>query len=130
MKKNQRNRILQFTTIIVATFLAGSLLHAQFVPTNIEVSVWGVYFFFALSALFIYGAVEITLRLVPSNTGYAFLMGLFIKMGVFLLIYNRVLISDEPASKSVKILMLIPFFVFLAIEALGVMKVMKEAVED
>lgn len=126
MKKDQKNRIIQFMTIVVIMFIAGGFLHEQFVPKDIEISVWGVYTFFAVSALLVYGAVEATLILVPSNTGYAFLMGLFIKMGAFLLIYSSVLMAEEPSSKSAKLLMLIPFFVFLGIEALGVMKVMRK----
>lgn len=126
MKKDQRNRIIQFITIVLITFIAGGFLHEQFVSEDLEISVWGIYTFFAVSALLVYGAVEATLILVPSNTGYAFLMGLFIKMGAFLLIYSNVLMADEPSSKSAKLLMLIPFFVFLGIEALGVMKIMRK----
>lgn len=126
MKKEQKNRIIQFVTIVVIMFIAGGFLHEQFVSDKIEISVWGIYTFFAISALLVYGAVEATLILVPSNTGYAFLMGLFIKMGAFLLIYSNFIMGDNPSSKETKLLMLIPFFAFLGIEALGVMKIMRK----
>lgn len=126
MKKEQINRTIQFVTIVVITFIAGGFLHEQFVSESIEISVWGIYTFFAVSALLIYLAVEMTYIIVPASVGYAFLMGLFIKMGLFLLIYSNFIMGENPSSKETKLLMLIPFFVFLGIEALGVMKIMRK----
>ena len=61
-------------------------------------------------------------QLVPNQLGYVFLVTVFVKFGVVLILFPQ-LLSEEPSLSKAQILsFLIPYFIFLAVEAFMVIK--------
>jgi hypothetical protein len=57
---------------------------------------------------------------LPDKVGYAFLMAVFIKMGLFILIFSSNGLLEKKLYLADKLGVLLPFFIFLLIEALAI----------
>ena len=83
-----------------------------------------VYVFNIISCILIYISMEFIVEKLPSEAGYSFLALIFLKMGFFLLIFKSVVFSEEKLEMFQRVSLLIPFFVYLSLEAIGVSKLL------
>lgn len=113
-------RIVLFTTIAVLLFLISFFAHKYINKINgvfLTFSLLNVYVFNIIAALVIYILIEATAAYLPSNAGYAYLASVFIKMGFFLLIFQKNIFGEIPLTKPERLSLVIPLFFYLFLEA-------------
>lgn len=123
----KRNLIL-YNSITLATgivlYLIHSLLIKQF-DIKLSISLSSIYLFFTIASIFIITSIELIYKYIPASVGYAFLVGIFLKMGIFVILFFAQGMSKTTLSMTDKFSILIPLFVFMAIEIVPVIKSLK-----
>lgn len=117
-------RILFYTLILVVSFIASFFLHNAMISKDLPFSLFNNYLFHATAAIIVYAIIELMAEKLPSQAGYAYLAAIFIKMGVFMLFFQESIFGNENLIKSDKLSLIIPLFLFLIIEAIGVSKLL------
>ena len=117
-------RIIAFVLIVIALFAISYSLHTYFNATLLGFSLFQVYLFYAISAIIIYILVEVIANELPNLAGYGFLMGMFIKIGLFILIFKEAVFVKEDLLMAERVALIIPFFMFLLVEVVGVAKLL------
>ncbi len=124
MKRN----LLLYNSITIATgiilYILHSLLIKQF-DIKLSISLSSIYLFFTIASLFIITSIELIYKYIPASVGYAFLVGIFLKMGIFVILFFAQGMSKTTLSMTDKFSILIPLFVFMAIEIVPVIKSLK-----
>lgn len=116
--------IYLISAVIVAVL--GSFFHDLWFGEQIlNFSVYEVYVFFGVFAVFILIGLYFMNEYIPDKTGYAFLVGIFLKLGFFLIYF----LGDEEKFKdpnmTERLSIIIPLILFLFIEVLAVAKFLK-----
>ena len=92
MKKRKNEvamRILKFCLIVIAAFVVLYSLHKMLLGSQkMVLSLNALYAFFVVTTLIIIISLELLATVLPDKVGYAFLMAVFIKMGLFILIFS------------------------------------------
>ncbi len=83
-----------------------------------------VYGFHAIATFVVYIMVEFALKKIPNETGYLYLASMMIKLGLFVLIFKESFFSNIPLTSSEKVVLVLPLFIFLTVEAIGVAKIL------
>ncbi len=124
MKRN----LLLYNSITIATgiilYILHSLLIKQF-DIKLSISLSSIYLFFTIASIFIITSIELIYKYIPASVGYAFLVGIFLKMGIFVILFFAQGMSKTTLSMTDKFSILIPLFVFMAIEIVPVIKSLK-----
>ena len=125
MMKKRKNevamRILKFCLIVIAAFIVLYSLHKMLLGSQkMVLSLNALYAFFVVSTLIIIVSLELLANVLPDKVGYAFLMAVFIKMGLFILIFSSNGLLEKKLYLADKLGVLLPFFIFLLIEALAI----------
>lgn len=124
MKKGKNEvvmRILKYSLIVIAAFLVLYTTHKTLLGTHKMIfSLNALYAFFVISTLIIIVSLELLANVLPDKVGYAFLMAVFIKMGLFILIFSSTGLLEKKLFLADKLGVLFPFFIFLLIEALAI----------
>lgn len=89
-------------------------------------SLIGIYLFFAIASLIIISGVEYLFKIMPATAGYGFLVGIFLKMGAFMVVFLGGNLAELKLSLFHKLSILIPLFFFMSVEALSVVKRLKK----
>ncbi len=130
MKKNNTlKRILTYNGVVVLTFLLLYFSHQALLnPVNwkIPFSLFSIYLFFVIASLIIITGIELLFDFMPANAGYAFLVGIFLKMGAFILIFFSKGLGEATMNFTEKIAILVPLFVFLIIETIAIATRLKQ----
>lgn len=117
-------RIIWFTLIITALFAISYNLHHYLNTQLLNFSLFQVYIFYAISAVLIYIMIEVVANHLPNQAGYAYLMGMFLKIGIFILIFQESVFAKEELLDAERIALVLPFFLFLLVEVVGVAKLL------
>lgn len=122
-------RIIVF--IVISSILGFSLFYAnQYYLTNvnkhISFSLESIYFFFIIASTIIYTAVEATSKYIPNQAGFAYLALMFIKIGVFLLIFKNVIFAENSLEMYERTAIILPFFLFLLLEGAMIGKLLNK----
>ncbi len=120
-------RIIIFSATILLLFFVGYFLNDFFIEKNdikLSFNLFHVYLFHALASLLIYILVELVVTQLPNETGYLYLALTMIKLGLFVLIFQNDIFSETPLVKAEKASLVIPLFIFLITETLGVAKLL------
>ncbi|CAM1361781.1 DUF6168 family protein [Tenacibaculum xiamenense] len=120
-------RILIFLVVVFIAFIASYLPHyyiLQEKELTLNFSLLSVYVFYAVSAVIIYGIVELIAEKIPNQAGYAYLATMFIKIGFFLILFKSAIFGEDPSTKAEKISLILPFFLYLALEAVFISKLL------
>jgi len=118
-------RILYFVLAIVVLFaLIFSLHNFLTPPSDLSFSLLKVYVFHAVSAILVYGVIELLASIIPNQAGYAYLMTMFFKIGFFVLLFQESVFNKETLTQPERIGLVIPLFVFLLAEAIVVGKLL------
>ncbi len=120
-------RILYYVLAVLVVFAITFFTHKSVLSAKslvLSFNLIDVYLFNLISCIVIYVSMEFMAEKLPSEAGYAFLALVFVKMGVFLLLFQSVVFSETPLEMYQRLSLLIPFFLFLVIEAVGVAKLL------
>ncbi|NJB37105.1 DUF6168 family protein [Croceivirga sp. JEA036] len=83
------------------------------------------FFHFICSALLVLGIQALsTVKSLVNSLGIAYLASLFIKMGLFVLLFKEPLFAEEETPKSELLSLLIPFFISLFVEVYFIAKIL------
>jgi len=125
MQAKEIKQILVFSLISVFFLLAGFFTHQyvlQSTETVVNYSLFAVYLFFALSAIFIFSIVLFVSTIVPDKTGLAFLALIMVKLGFFLLLFYKTTLGTEGIAMAGKVGIIVPLFLFMILESAAVFR--------
>ena len=125
MMKKRKNevamRILKFCLIVIAAFIVLYSLHKMLLGSQkMVLSLNALYAFFVVTTLIIIISLELLATVLPDKVVYSFLMAVFIKMGLFILIFSSNGLLEKKLYLADKLGVLLPFFIFLLIEGLAI----------
>ena len=120
-------RIVSYLLIVVVVFVVVFFTH-QYILDNkqlvLSYSLLNVYLFNAIASIVIYGCIELVAEKLPSQAGYAFLACVFLKIGFFVVLFQATVFSEIKLEVFQRLSLMIPFFLFIIIEAAGVAKLL------
>lgn len=125
-----KKHLIKYNLISLIGGILTFLLHyfvLQMLDNKLPYSLLGIYLFFAISAVIIISGVEYLFKIMPASAGYGFLVGIFLKMGVFMVVFLGGNLADLKLSLLHKLSILIPLFFFMSVEALSVVKRLKQS---
>jgi len=120
-------RILSYLLIVVAVFVVVFFTHQYVLDSKqlvLSYSLLNVYLFNAIASIIIYGCIELVAEKLPSQAGYAFLACVFLKIGFFVVLFQATVFSEVKLELFQRLSLMIPFFLFIIIEAVGVAKLL------
>lgn len=121
-------RIIKFNLIAISLFVLLFSVHNYLIEafeTKVAFSLISIYLFFGIASIVIITGLELLFKYLPSSTGYAFLVSVFLKMGLFILLFFAGSLSEVALNKVDKISILIPLFSFMTLETLVVVSRLK-----
>ncbi|GAB3330119.1 hypothetical protein GCM10027429_06890 [Marivirga atlantica] len=123
-------RLLSFALAVVVLsvllYLGHSFLLTSF-DESISFTLSGIYYFNAAACIMICASAEFLSVKLPSQVGYAYLASIFIKIGLFTLIFKEVLLTEGEFPMSERLSIVVPMMVFLVIEAVYCGRLMNKA---
>ncbi|MFV9549529.1 DUF6168 family protein [Algibacter sp. PT7-4] len=117
-------RIVLVVVLFLLLFGFGYGIHAAILETNLPFSLLNIYIFFAVSAVLVYATVEVVFSKLPNQAGYAYLMMMCLKLGAFVLIFQKSVFQEALLTKIERINLIVPLFLFLIAEAIVVGKLL------
>jgi len=130
MENNFTKRLVVFNGI---TLLLGVILffaHSAVLKSlefELPFSLASIYLFFVVSAVLIITGIEFLFKYLPASTGYAFLVGVFLKMGLFIIIFFSQGMGKANLTMTDKLSLLIPLFTFMSVETISVVSRLKDS---
>jgi hypothetical protein len=76
--------------------------------------------FFGICSIILITGIEFLFDVNPTSAAYAFLVGIFLKMGLFMLVFFAKGLAEHPLNFTEKIGILLPLFTFLGIESAAI----------
>ena len=123
-----KQRIIKFNSLTLGVGVILFLIHQFLIQSydlKLSFSLISIYLFFVISAIIIITGLELLFKFSPATTGYAFLVSVFLKMGLFTLIFFAGGLAEASLGKADKISILLPLFTFMTIETLVVVSRLK-----
>ena len=118
-------RILSYLILLLIAFMVAFFVHSSVVDSNAyPYSLLNIYLFHVIASALIYLAVEVVFLKLPNQAGYLYLASIFLKIGFFVLLFKDSVMLNDLLTKSAKVSLIVPLFLFLIIEAFGVSKVL------
>jgi uncharacterized membrane protein len=131
MKQNNTiQRILFYNGLLVVTFLLLYFTHNFLMDANTwkaPFSLLSIYLFFGICSVVLISGIELLFDFNPTSAAYAFLVGIFLKMGLFMLLFFAKGLAEHPLNITEKIGILLPLFSFLSIEAAAIITRLKKS---
>ncbi|QCE43499.1 hypothetical protein E9099_06700 [Psychroserpens sp. NJDZ02] len=93
---------------------------------NLPYSLQKLYLFHGIAVLIVYLSIELVNSKLPNQLGFAYLTLMFVKIGVFILLFQSSIFSETNLSLPDRLGLVIPFFLFLIIETACIAKLLKE----
>lgn len=114
-------------SVLLAIVLFVALLSCFYAfSDSIRFNYIGVISFYFVSAILIIMLMEILMQKMSLNASYVYLLTIVLKVGFFMLIFNKSVFGIEGLVKLEKLVIIVPMFVFLGIEAFYLMKKMND----
>jgi len=120
-------RILSYLLIISLVFVATFFTHQYVLGSKqlvLSYSLLNIYLFNAIVSVIIYSCIELVAEKLPSQASYAFLACIFLKIGFFVMLFQVAIFPEEKLEMFQRISLLIPFSLFIIIEAASIMKLL------
>ncbi len=117
-------RILYFVIAIAVLFALTFSLHNYLNDSTLSYSLLQVYSFHAIAALLVYVSIELLATTLPNQAGYGYLMMMFFKIGIFLLMFQESVFEKDSLTQQERIGLVVPLFIFLMAEAVAVGKLL------
>ena len=117
-------RILYVAVSLVILLLVAYNIHNYLNTALLSFSLLKVYCFHAIAATIVYASVDFVASKLPNQAGYAYLMLMFFKIGIFLIIFQSSVFEKESLTQPERIGLVVPLFLFLIVEAIAVGKLL------
>jgi len=120
-------RILTYLSIILLAFVVVFFTHQYVLDSKqlvLSYALLSVYLFNVIASIIIYACIELVAEKLPSQAGYAFLACVFLKIGFFVMLFQATIFSEVKLPLYSRLSLIIPFFLFIIIEAVGVAKLL------
>lgn len=117
-------RVLTVFIICMLIAICACIINKQLLDTTTRFSIDAVYSFHAIATFTIYLTVNLVYKNLPNQAGYVYLISVFIKMGVFVLLFNTSVFALDALTKPEKTTLIIPLFLFLFTEAFLITKLL------
>ena len=117
-------RIILVLIAILLLLTISYTLHYSLLNVELPFSLFNIYIFHAICVIIIYASVEFVADKLPNQAGYAYLMLMCFKIGAFVLIFQGSVFSIEVLSKTERVALVAPLFIFLIAEAIAVAKLL------
>jgi hypothetical protein len=131
MKKNNTlKRILIYNGLLIVAFLLLYFTHHSILSPSAwkaPFSLFSIYLFFAICSFVLITGIELLFDFNPTSAAYAFLVGIFLKMGLFMMLFFAKGLAEHPLNFTEKIGILLPLFSFLGIEAAAIITRLKKS---
>ncbi|GAA0892280.1 hypothetical protein GCM10009122_19590 [Fulvivirga kasyanovii] len=114
-------RFLSFTVVVVMLTVILYVVHIyllDYMGEEMTFSLSGMYIFHFIAYFVICLSVELLNTRLPSQVGYAYLASVFIKIGVFVLIFKSAIFGANELNMTERLSVVVPMFVFLIFEAI------------
>jgi hypothetical protein len=86
---------------------------------------WAFYLYFMVAAIAVGAFMNYYNTSKPDRMGLMFIVSIFVKMLLFTAVFSPLLFSGTPLEMSQKLEVLLPFALFLVLEVLEIMKLLK-----
>ncbi len=124
MKQNNTlKRIAIYNSLVLLSFCILYFTHNLVLDETAwkaPFSLFSIYLFFGICSLLLITGIEFLFDVNPTSAAYAFLVGIFLKMGLFMLIFFAKGLAEHPLNFTEKIGILLPLFTFLGIESAAI----------
>lgn len=111
-------RYLSFALIVLLLTAVGYTTQYYITAeANIALPIFKMYVFHLAACLIICLLIELLSVQLPTQVGYAYLASIFVKIGIFVLLFKPVLFGGSNLSMPEKLSIVIPLFLFLTLEA-------------
>ena len=124
MKQNNTlKRILIYNSLVLISFCLLYFTHNLVLDVTAwkaPFSLFSIYLFFGICSILLITGIEFLFDVNPTSAAYAFLVGIFLKMGLFMLIFFAKGLAEHPLNFTEKIGILLPLFTFLGIESAAI----------
>jgi len=123
-----KKRITLYNSITLLTGCVIYFIHSLIInklAIQLSIPLASIYVFFTVSSMVIITGIELIYKYIPSTVGYAFLVAIFLKMGVFIILFFAQGMSKSSLSMLDRFSILVPLFIFMAIEIVPVIKSLK-----
>ena len=120
---NTLKRILTYNSLVLISFCLLYFTHNLVLDETAwkaPFSLFSIYLFFGICSLLLITGIEFLFDVNPTSAAYAFLVGIFLKMGLFMLIFFAKGLAEHPLNFTEKIGILLPLFTFLGIESAAI----------
>ena len=123
-------RLLTYFFVAGLTFVISFCLN-DYVLINFGVtpkfSLMSVYVFHLIASLFVYAVIEVSAKHIPDQAGFAYLIGVFLKMGFFMIFFGSVVFAEEDLQKIERLSLIVPLFLYLIIEAFASFRLLNKS---
>lgn len=113
-------RFALYTGLVIIIAIVMYYAHQHIITdleANVSFSIMGMYLFHFVSYLVICLGVEYLATKLPSQVGYAYLASVFVKIGLFVLIFKNAIFAEIELNMPERLSIVVPMFVFLILEA-------------
>ncbi len=114
-------RFLRFTVIFISVSILLYISHKyllSFAGATLSYTLLDIYLFHFIASFSICAIVEWLSSKLPNQVGYIYLSTIFIKIGVFVLIFKPIIFGVEDLPMSERFSIIVPMFIYLIIEVI------------
>lgn len=112
-------RFLRFAVIFIAVSILLYSFHKYlltYASATLSYNLLDIYVFHFIASFTICAIVEWLSSKLPNQVGYIYLSSVFIKIGVFVLVFKSIIFGAENLPMGERISIIVPMFIFLIIE--------------
>ena len=124
MNKSLQNVVL-FFGLATALFLSNFFGFKLTVADSVGFSIFSVCLFHLIASSLAFGIFEAAIKFIPSQAGVAFLALVFVKLGVFTMVFSSNILGEVSLNKPEKFTLIIPMFSFLLLEGVWIARSLK-----
>lgn len=124
MNKSIKNQVT-FLIVAAILFLANFYGFKLTIADSVSFSILSVCLFHVIASTIAFALFELCVLYIPSQAGVAFLALVFVKLGVFTMIFSGNIFGEVALNKAEKLVLIVPMFSFLALEGLWIAKSLK-----
>lgn len=118
-------RILYVVVIILVLLAIAYNLQNYLTEDNLPYSLQKLYLFHGIAVLIVYLGIELIYDKMPNQIGAAYLTMMFLKIGIFILLFKSTIFTEQDLAMQHRLGLLIPFFLFLIVETVCIAKLLK-----
>ena len=124
MNKSLQNVVL-FVGLAIILFLSNYFGFRLTVADSVGFSIFSVCLFHLIGSSVAFGIFEAAVKFIPSQAGVAFLALVFVKLGVFTMVFSSNILGEGNLNQPEKFTLIVPMFSFLLLEGVWIARSLK-----